>query len=324
MGLFGPSYDDVWSRGETTPGTLVGIRRFERSDDDSTFEIEEYAVELADGSLVGIRQPLSPRDEVRLGMPVEVARLRKDVVIRWGEPASGRWKTIGSPARGIVDEVAMKGIRGEWTPVELELSGFGARSGMLGLTSVPQAHVKVHADGLVAVGVIDKWEVPFYASHLGAVGSRMPGLRHPRDLGVVRVDWPAAVAAEPGIGVPPLDGGRGAGAGEAGISMMGAGVAAPSAGLPGLLEGFQQNITEKVMAAAGIEAPEGPAAGDPVPWATYLAVSVAIKNEPGTPPDEVAQRLGLGPGDWEAAHKRWLGRMMTDWRLGAEYGQAMS
>jgi len=323
MGLFGPSYDDVWSRGETTPGTLVGIRRFERSDDDSTFELEDYAVELADGSLVGVRQPLSPRGEVRLGMAVEVARLKKAAVIRWGHPASGRWKMIDPPARGISDEAAMKGVRDGWTPVELELTGFGARSGMLGLTSVAQAHVKVHADGLVAVGVIDRWEVPFYASHLGAVGTRMPGLRHPRDLGVVRVDWPAAVAAEPGIGVPPLDGGQGA-PGTVGATLMGAGAGAPSAGIAGVFEDFQRNMTEQAMAAAGIEAPTGSADDDPVPWATFLAVSVAIKNEPGTHPEEIAQRHGVPAGEWDATYRRWLGRIMTDWRLGAEYGQAMS
>ena len=56
MGLFGPSFDELWSGGEASPGTLVGIRRFERSNDETTEEYQDYAVELADGTSVPERE----------------------------------------------------------------------------------------------------------------------------------------------------------------------------------------------------------------------------------------------------------------------------
>jgi hypothetical protein len=75
----------------------------------------------------------------------------------------------------------------------------------------------------------------------------------------------------------------------------------------------------------GAAAQSTPPPDDPVPWETYLAAAVAIKNEPATPPDEVARSATACPaGEWSATHKRWMARMMTDWQLGAAYGQAMS
>ena len=78
--------------------------------------------------------------------------------------------------------------------------------------------------------------------------------------------------------------------------------------------------------AAGANLDAGPASEDPVTWEMFLAVSRGLKDTP-IPPDQYdafAQTLGVPAGEWAAANARWMGRMMTDWRLGIAYGQAMS
>ena len=55
MGLFGPSFADVWQSGAESQGTIVGIRVRQKSDDESTITHEEYAVEVGP-ELLGIRQ----------------------------------------------------------------------------------------------------------------------------------------------------------------------------------------------------------------------------------------------------------------------------
>jgi hypothetical protein len=308
MGLFGPSFMKVWNQGAPAPGVLVGIRRFEVSEDESTIEIVEYAIDLG-GEVVGVRQRLSPREEVRLGMPVTVHRIGKDAVIRWGAPIETRWKMVKPPPPGIEDKVDGP-PRGSWTPGDLEVLEVGSRSGMLGFTSVAQAKVRFTGPGSPVEALVDKYVPPFYASHLGAAGSRLPGLQHPRDPMRIRVDWPAAAVATPGVGVQPV----------VGASPDGA---HPGFGTPGLLDRLQSKVAASTGAAMGFDMNAGPGAEDPVSWEMFLAASVAIRDEPATPPDEVARRHGVPAGEWEAANKRWMGRIMSDWKLGAAYGQAL-
>ena len=104
MGLFGPSFSKVWDQGTPSPGTIVGIRRSQVSEDESTVDLEDYAVEVG-GEVLGIRQRLSPLQDVRLGMPVTVHRDGKAAVIRWGAPVDRRWKSVKPPAPGIEDKV---------------------------------------------------------------------------------------------------------------------------------------------------------------------------------------------------------------------------
>jgi hypothetical protein len=306
MALFGPSFEKVLREGAAEPAQIVGIRRFTRSDDESTIQLEEYAVGTASG-LVGVRQRLEPREEVRLGMPVELVRLGKASVIRWGQPTEYRWAPVNPPGLGVDDPI--DGPPAGWPRGFADIVSIGSRAGMLGLTSVTTASVRFSDESGVVDAVVDTFSPPFYATHLGAEGTRLPAARHPRDATRVRIDWPDAVLRDPGVGVGP----------HVPVAAGGTGV--------GLLDQLQQKSREFTARVAGADLSAGPGDGDPVSWETYLAVSVAIKNAGwGTPEtqDAIAQQHGVAPGEWPAAHSRWQGRMMTDWRLGAAYGQAMS
>jgi hypothetical protein len=319
MGLFGPSFMRVWDQGETAEGKIVGIRRDKINEDESTYEIEDYAI-VVGGELVGVRQKLTPRDEVRLGMPVTVHRLGKAAVMRWGAPVDNRWKAVKPPALGIEDKVAGP-PRGGWAPHEAEIIELGSRAGMLGLTTIAQATVRL-SDGTEAL--VDKFVMPFYATHLGAVGTKLPVLRHPHDAAKIRVDWPAAAVANPGVGIPPR-GGSDPTTSESGLSMgAGGGVSAPGFGKTGLFDRMQEKLVSATAGIYGADLNAVPPAEDPVSWDTFIAVSVAIRDEPATAADEVAQRHGVPPGEWSAANSRWMGRIMKDWKLGAAYGQALS
>lgn len=319
MGLFGPSFMKVWQQGAPSEGTIVGIRRFQVSEDESTIDLEEYAVEVG-GEVLGIRQRLSPLHDVRIGMPVTVHRDGKTAVIHWGAPTERRWKMVKPPAAGIEDKVDGP-PRGGWATGQAEILDLGSRSAMLGLATVAQAKVRF-SDGTEAL--VDKYVPPFYASHLGAVGDRLPALQHPRDARKIRIDWPAAALAVPGVGVAARAVGIVTGAEP--TSAMGAGAANthPGFGKAGLIDRLQAKVAASTGAAAGFDMNAGPAAEDPVSWETFIAATVAIRDDPTTPADEVAQRHGVPAGEWEAANKRWMGRIMSDWKLGAAYGQALS
>jgi hypothetical protein len=324
MGLFGPSFMKVWQQGAPAEGKIVGIRRFSVSEDESTVYLEEYAVE-AGGEVLGIRQRLSPFQDVRFGMPVTVHRVGKAAVIRWGVPVERRWKSVKPPAAGIEDKVDGP-PRGGWTRGEAEIVDLGSRSAMLGLSTVSQAKVRF-SDGTEAL--VDKYAAPFYASHLGGVGDKLPALQHPRDAHKIRIDWPAAALAVPGVGVAALGGAvvtgaEAASAMNAGDPMGGGGNSHPGFGKAGLIDRMQAKLAASTGNMMGYDMNAGPAAEDPVSWETFIAATVGIRDDPTTPADEVAQRHGVPPGEWETANKRWMGRIMSDWKLGAAYGQALS
>jgi hypothetical protein len=325
MGLFGPSFAKVWGQGAPAPGTLVGIRRSQVNEDESTYEVDDYAIDVG-GEVIGVRQKLNPRDEVRLGMPVTVHRTGKAAVIRWGSPVDNRWKAVKPPLAGIEDKIDSppKG----WVPGEVEVLEIGARSAVLGLATVVQAKVRFRGPAergaVESEALVDKFYPPFYAAHLGATGSRLPAHQHPRDARKIRIDWPAAALADPGVGAKPLAGSADAAAQSGQTMGAGAGGSLPAFGKQGLLDRAQAKLQSVSAGMMGFDAEAGPAAEDPVAWETFLAVSVAIKNEPGTPADEVARRHGIPAGEWAAVNKRWMGRIMTDWKLGAAYGEALS
>ncbi|WP_191281401.1 hypothetical protein [Pseudolysinimonas yzui] len=319
MGLFGPSFMKVWQQGTPAEGKIVGIRRSTVSEDESTYEVEDYAVDLG-GELLGIRQKLSPRQEVRLGMPVTVHRQGKAAVIRWGAPVENRWKTVKPPASGIEDKVDGP-PRGGWASGQAEILDLGTRAGMLGLTTVTQAKVRFN-DGTEAL--IDKYAPPFYASHLGGKGTTLPALQHPRDARKIRIDWPAAAVASPGVGVAPIAGGIESSTGSGSAMSAGEPNTHPGFGKKGLLDRMQDKVAATTGGMMGFDMNAGPAAEDPVSWETFIAATVAIRDDPTTPADEVAQRHGIPAGEWAAVNKRWMGRIMTDWKLGAAYGEALS
>jgi len=351
MGLFGPSFADVWQSGTESQGTIVGIKVRQKSEDESTYILEDYAVEVG-GELVGIRQKLHPNTEVRLGMPVTVARKGKDAVIKWGQASSTFWKQIKAPAPGI-DDTESLGVmtRRLGQPATIEILSIGTRAGMFGLTTVNELQVRVTpATGAPYDTAISKVQPAFYAAHLFAVGKVLPGFV---GSGKPRIDWQSAALADPGLGVAsPFaaaagpEGSTAAMARAAGAPQSANNVstetsddvdAATAAGLIpaqlnfGFIDKLGGKITEKIMGAqagltgANIEA--GSADDDPVSWEKFLEVSAAIKKAGyGSPAemDAVASMLGVVPGTWADANARWMGRIMKDWKLGAAYGQAIS
>lgn len=343
MGLFGPSFENVWKSGVESPGVIVGIRVREKNEDESTYLEEDYAVETG-GEVLGIRQKLHPRTEVRLGMPVTVARTGKVAVIKWGQAYSNLWKMVKAPPRGIDDTASLGGImRRMGKPITVEILSIGTRAGMLGLTTVNELQVRVTPPGGTPTDTaISKVAPAHYAAHLFVAGVVLPGF----DFGgKPRIDWQSAALADPGVGVesPFKNAGGAAGSASAMAAAAGAPQGASAAverddsGLVpaqlnfGAFDRLQSKITQKLLgvqaAAVGADLTAGPAADDPVSWETYLAASVAIKNAGwGSPAqqDEIAQQHGIPAGEWDATNRRWQGRLMSDWRLGAAYGQAMS
>ena len=351
MGLFGPSFAGVWEKGVEAPGVIVGIRVREKSEDESTYILEEYAVEVG-GELLGIRQKLHPRTEVRLGMPVTVARTGKDAVIKWGQASSTFWKQIKPPARGIDDTESLGGMaRRLGKPVTIEILSIGTRAGMLGLTTVNELQVRVTpAGGAPYDTAISKVQPAHYASHLFAAGKVLPGFA---GTGKPRIDWQSAALAEPGVGVASPFAEAAGPAGSSAAMARAAGApqsannvstetsddvdAATAAGLIpaqlnfGFLDKLGGKLTEKIMGAqaglTGANLDGGSAEDDPVSWEKFLEVSTAIKKSGyGSPAemDAVASMLGVIPGTWADANARWMGRIMKDWKLGAAYGQAIS
>lgn len=351
MGLFGPSFSSVWQDGAESPGLIVGIRVREKNEDESTYLVEEYAVEVG-GELLGIRQKLHPATEVRLGMPVTVARTGKAAVIKWGTASSTFWKQVKAPARGIDDTQSLGGMaRRLGQPVSIEILSIGTKAGMLGLTTVNALKVRITpANGAQYESEISKVTPAHYAAHLFAAGKVLPGFL---GFGQPKIDWQSAALADPGVGVAspfvenaPAQGSTAAIARAAGAPQTANQVptdpaadpaADPQAGLVaaqfnfGALDRLGGKLAEKIMGAqakvVGANLDVGAAEDDPVSWEKFLEVSTAIKNAGyGTPTemDAVASMHGVAPGTWADANARWLGRIMKDWKLGAAYGQAMS
>ena len=206
MALFGVKFADLWRSGAEEPGAIVGIRVSEKSDDESSVRIEEYAVEVG-GSVLGIRQNLSPVDEVRLGMPVTVRRDGKHAVIAWGSPQPGNWKTLGTPpAHGIDDNRTLTVLKLTGKKARAEILSIGSRSKMLGLVSVNEVRFRVTPDdgSEPFETTATRVEPAYYATHLFVVGSVLPAYRRAIDPSSVRIDWAAAAMAEPGVGVRSL------------------------------------------------------------------------------------------------------------------------
>jgi hypothetical protein len=329
MAFFGIKFADLWRSGAEQTGTIVGIRVREKGDEDSTERIEEYAVDLG-GEVLGIRQNLSPVDEVRLGMPVTVRRDGKHALIAWGSPQPSNWKMLGSPpAAGIDDNRTLSVLKLTGKKAQAEILSIGSRSAMLGLVTVNEVKFRVAPDdgSEPFETTASRVEPAFYAAHLFEVGRVLPAYRRALDPSSVRIDWAAAAMADPGVGVrspwfaDPT-------APVTPSSLMAADSAAPPppAAAVGGLDKLQQKLTALSAKAAGANMDAGPTADDPVTWEMFLAVSRGLKDTP-IPPDRYdafAQTLGVPAGEWAAANARWMGRLMTDWRLGAAYGQAMS
>lgn len=331
--LFGPSADAILATGAPTPGTLVGIR-VTLPDSESSVERHEFAVE-AGGTVFGIRQNLSPVDEVRLGMPLPLRVQGSAAIIEWGEVDLFGWKSVTPPPRGISDRrdtsgtsTGLDSARRKGESVTAEIVEFTPRAMMLGLAEVIDARCRITAaDGTVTDAIVTPLSAPFYATHLVTVGARLPAWRVRGLLGErVTLDWPAAAEAEPGIGRPPAErtGARLTGEGIANAVGMSADAAAPAEAVD--LPPAAQALLSKFGVTMPAGAIDTATVDDVVSWQTFLTMQhdIAWKSIGRKDIEAYAVSLGIPPGEWPAAEKRWQQRMGEDFSLAQEYGAAMS
>lgn len=318
MALFGgPSADKILAKGTSGTGRIVGIRVRYVSDGDSDRRVDEYAVEHAGGT-VGIRQILAPDDIVRLGMEVDLVLLGDAGVIDWeatgrrlgfdGTNEAHRFKALKEPpAPGIIDEEkALASLRTKGEPATVAVTGLDEQAFLGGLATRLTATVTVVLPGTEPYQAeITGLAVPFYASHLAAVGVQAPGFVARKRLDRPAIDWAAAANADPGVGRPPARPRR-----TEPVEAMGAGH-----------EGMDETTVRASIDEAGAA---GPVHGG-LTLATYAAIEAGLQRDRVKPADHDAYAVGKGmPADttWAAASAAWQAAIRTDWRLGAAFGEA--
>jgi hypothetical protein len=168
------------ARGESRPGTIVGIRR--RSDGDGG-DRYEFAVEVDGAGRVGIRQKGVP---ARLGQRVHVRTDGRRALIE-EEPGAGitygDWKSLKQPPELGVrdDEISLKG-----EPVTVRLAGWGQAS----FAGLPTQNLDVAViDEGGGEHLLKRAFVPPYARHLLVEGAAVPAYLH---KGKIRLDWARA------------------------------------------------------------------------------------------------------------------------------------
>jgi hypothetical protein len=333
--LFGPDATTILRDGASLPGLLVGIK-VTLPDGDSATERHEFAVE-AGGRLFGIRQNLSPIEEVRLGMPLTVRIQGSDAIIEWGDVDLSGWKSVAPPERGITDRrdssdnpTGLDAARRKGESVTAEFLAFPPRKALFGAIQVTDAHCRViTASGAASETKISRFEPPFYATHLITVGTRVPAWNLRGFLGErLVIDWPAAAEATPGIGVPAaadvstrFTGGR-----QGMMSAAGDGDTddTQDSEIPEIPE-FAQSILTRF--GVSLEGGSGETEiADPVSWEQFVQIEHDIAWIPVKKRDIEAHAVSLGipAGEWPAAQRRWQERMSDDLSLAQKYGQAMS
>ena len=193
---------------------IVGIRILRGSDDSP--DHHEWALEVARGGgdtvRTGCRQRLGAArlERLRLGDEVRVlvddrggALIDEDGDLTRAELSHKVLKHL--PLDGIYDENAdLTKERRKATAAQVVVRG-AERVTVLGMaTQNVRLEVEVRPEGQPSYEATIKRElVPFYAQHLVALGTALPGTARPGRTDKVRIDWPAAAMAVPGNGVAP-------------------------------------------------------------------------------------------------------------------------
>lgn len=345
--LFGPDPEKIRDRGALSPGVIVGIE-VTLTNGDPPVQFDAYAVE-AGGVVYGVRQMLSPAENVRLGMPVQLRIDGKHAVIEWGDGVNlTRWKSLGDPpVRGITDgrdnerKDGLFVARKKGAAATAKILEFTERTVVFGLGRVTDARCRITpSEGASFEAVVPKVVAPFYATHLMAVGAVLPAWHVKGMMGErLILDWPAAAEATPGIGVAPTPESAprylfdnaptewGAG-GDAGADASGGEQSGGSDGSPASPPAMPA-YASAIMSMFGVSLPTGTGSTefeDVVPWELFVKVNHHIEwNElKRGAVEEYAVSQGVPPGEWKIAHKRWYDRMGSDMTLATTFGQIMS
>ncbi len=318
MGLFGRGVnpDKVMAQGQSCTGRIIGIAvREESVGENSTRRVDAYAVEVRASPpfVAGVEQTLTPDQTVRLGMDVQVKHLDGKAMIDWKSTCGGEINWIRllkePPLTTIVDEtLKLDKTRKKGLPGSVTITDASIVDAMMGMRRVLQLGVLVQPDGVDSYdSTLTNVGVPHYASHLVEVGAVLPAWIDARRLDKVKIDWPAAATASPGVGVPPSD--------------VLASIGNVFTGTPAERSSVMQTADDRPIAAA--VSPDHDSIGG-VTFETWVAVEVGtgIDRIPPAGIDAYAEQFGAQPGAYTAAAQQWAARMRTDWRLGAAFGEA--
>lgn len=300
-----------------TPATarIVGILILRQSDDSP--DLHEWALEVTrpdgDRFRAGCRQwlPAARLERLRLGDEVRVLVDDRGgaLIADEGDLAQaelGHKVLKDPPPDGIYDENAdLTKERRKATAAQIVVRGAERVTAMGMATLNIRLDVEVRPEGQPPYDATLKHElVPFYAQHLVAAGTVLPGTARPGGRAdKIRIDWPAAAMAVPGNGVPPA------------------------------LARQDETATPPVSATATSNdwTPDGLAAdGDlgehgGISFDQWVAVSAGLVRERVKPADAdayAARHGGVASGTWRDAEAAWTAAMMADPRIGARYGAA--
>lgn len=310
MGLFGgPDADKVLARGMPTAAVLHGIHVKYTHDDDRRKPVFHFRIGLAGGTVLGIRQHLSPAEAVRLGMPLQLRQLGDAAVIDWpatlapsGVPSEhtlDRWKMMKDPpAPGIIDEEqSLHAAAKKGSPGSLLISSIGERSVVFGMGAAIDFDVVVQLPGGEAYAVqVRKVEVPFYAGHLAVVGAQLPCWVNDRRQDKVTVDWATAAVRQPGVGAATVP------------------LRTPP---PPSRPTSTGDVRSQVVAAHTGELIGG------IDMDTLVTIELGLTKARVAPADydAFAQPFGVAAGTWAATSAAWQAKIRSDWRVGAAYGE---
>jgi len=296
-------------KGTPSRGVITGIRVSYTGGQNSSTTRYEWAVEVMPSAgerfKAGIRQNIQHADRMRLGMEVPVrhddghSRAIIDVpelLRRWGVEGADvhemTWKRLRKPPRDGIEDKTLGKLKGERRTATL----VDANRVHLAIGLTDNWDLVLEADGRQWVKKRDP--VPIYARHLLEPGIALPVAINGEK---VEVDWPAAVEAKPGSTSPPA---AAAAVREEPAEAMTATPAVP---------------VEQAVAAAPVEDSAGGIGFD-----TWVAVEAGLVRDRVAPADydEYAQRHGVPPGQWAGAQAAWQSRMVSDWTIGARFGEA--
>jgi len=361
MGIFGRSNArDVMTKGDRTAGRIVAID-IGQTKDDPPKRVDTYVVQLGPergSARVAVRQYLSPDAYVRLGMDVALWAKGDDVVIDWaqtlatvgvgGDVLVDSWKMAKDPGfTGVLDTtLGLEREQRKGVPAAVTIRSAEQRSAAFGLANQVVLDCVVEMAGQPPYAVeLTKVEIPHYATHLLQSGVVLPGLVRQGRPDKVAIDWPSAVTANPGTGVPPsalfLQVGR------AGVNAMSVG------GWAGADDDDDDDsdFHAAVAGAGGMGMPPPPPGTPPPPppgmtiggWTVgapgntdpepingvsfelYLAVESAIMKQGIKPKDwdGFAQTFGVPPGTWPKTAQQWGKQVARNPGLAQRYAAAM-
>jgi hypothetical protein len=293
---------------------VTGIKR--RTSDgttDTDVRLEWYAPESrAAGIHYGDSMPLV----VRLGSTVAI-RFDGDAAVldpvamagTPGAPADAGRRSRKTPDQGIDDMALDSRVQSrlkKWTPATGVVESF-ERVTAFGM-AMDNWHILVRRpDG--AIAKVNRDHVPSYARWFVAPGAEVPIVVDPKDASRAQIDWPALAEQRAGVGGrwqdPPPEGSIA----EALLIQM---VEPEPVAATG--DGF--DLTMSPESAAAIE-------GITVERCAAIEAALTARRLPTDQHDAVAASdFGVAPGRWTAIKGAWQERILSDWRVGAAYGQA--